>query len=567
MNTSKPTATWRVMQLELALGEDEARLAGARGARDRIRDARPRARRAHRPQGARRPAAAAASRRLRFVDLPRRRHRARRVQRRAKRLEQGPRRPGARSELRRRRRAKWWSSVIDARLREVRAAHGGRSSAPGRAGCSRPGCWRGNGSRGRWSSTAAAEARGTLADATWSRFHRTRVADPGVATCSSAKAARARTPTGSSTRAWTTRSRCRCSRSSSRAARTPGLVYDSAGAHRHGQACTGSCRGCRDRLTAATASRFGVEHPGRHAHGPGLVLQGAAVRAARRRRRGEVACSMRSMLRAGAQRARHVGRSCEAAGRSRSRRSRSSSACASSIRRSSIDEGRFGTGRVPEADLLGRRELRAWWREAGEGHAERVLSFCMCPGGRIVASVSEPGLPVHERDEQLDGTRSRVGQRPRSSTTVGPREFGDGRVRGRRLPAFELERHLLRGRRQPTTRAPAQGASRLPGGARDSAKPTAARATRARARRPGRRRRVAPAQARLFDAIAARAGAASSARSRGILSGNEGLLVGLESRSFGARAHAARRGHEADVARLREPVPGGRGRGPRGRAS
>jgi len=68
-----------------------------------------------------------------------------------------------------------------------------------------------------------------------------------------------------------------------------------------------------------------------------------------------------------------------------------------------IDAGCHGTG--PEVEQLGAASYRLV-SKAGHGVAG-VHSFCMCPGGRIVACVNEPGLlcragsSLHQRHEQL----------------------------------------------------------------------------------------------------------------------------------------------------------------------
>ena len=112
--------------------------------------------------------------------------------------------------------------------------------------------------------------------------------------------------------------------------------------------------------------------------------------------RGELALR-RADPRARAQRARHLARA-RGARASRSRPSPSSSACASSTRRRSIDRGapRRGAAR-PRCSARPTTASRA---SAGDG-APGAHSFCMCPGGQIVASVTEPGPAVHERHEQL----------------------------------------------------------------------------------------------------------------------------------------------------------------------
>ena len=99
-----------------------------------------------------------------------------------------------------------------------------------------------------------------------------------------------------------------------------------------------------------------------------------------------------------------------------------------------VDRGRYG--RDP---ALAARLGPSYYALVAHGRARigaAVHSFCMCPGGQIVASVSEPGLLVHERHEQL-------------APLVALRERGarrDGRSGGARGPfaGVELQEELER---------------------------------------------------------------------------------------------------------------------------
>lgn len=85
-----------------------------------------------------------------------------------------------------------------------------------------------------------------------------------------------------------------------------------------------------------------------------------------------------------------------------------------------VDLGRFG----PEADLA--RLGHAYYSlvsKAG-GDVPSVHSFCMCPGGQIVAAVSQPGLLC------TNGMSNSKHSSPFANSglvvTLGPKEFGDG---------------------------------------------------------------------------------------------------------------------------------------------
>jgi uncharacterized FAD-dependent dehydrogenase len=89
-----------------------------------------------------------------------------------------------------------------------------------------------------------------------------------------------------------------------------------------------------------------------------------------------------------------------------------------------VDRARHGEG--PEAALLGPAYYGLTCR-AGDD-APGAHSFCMCPGGQIVASVSEPGLLC---TNGMSNSRHSSGYANAAIvTTLGPREFGDGAFAG-----------------------------------------------------------------------------------------------------------------------------------------
>lgn len=103
-----------------------------------------------------------------------------------------------------------------------------------------------------------------------------------------------------------------------------------------------------------------------------------------------------------------------------------------------VDAGRHGSG--PEAALLGPAYYGLACR-AGAG-AAAAHSFCMCPGGQIVTSVSQPGLLC--TNGMSNSRHSSPFANAAIVTTLGPREYGpdtfDGVALQERLEraAFEM---------------------------------------------------------------------------------------------------------------------------------
>jgi uncharacterized FAD-dependent dehydrogenase len=183
-----------------------------------------------------------------------------------------------------------------------------------------------------------------------------------------------------------------------------------------------------------------------------------------------------------------------------------------------IDRGRYGGS--PEAKLLGAAYYNLVCK-AGKG-AAASHSFCMCPGGKIVASVNEAGLLC------TNGMSNSMHSSPWANaalvTTFGPNEFGrdpfDGIVFRQ-----DLERSFFEAGGSDYT-APAQRADDFLA-ARLSKNPHNSSYTFGTC--GGRIDRLLPTLAR--DAIA-RGLLRFEGQIRGF-AGPEGLLVGLESRSSG----------------------------------
>jgi len=181
-----------------------------------------------------------------------------------------------------------------------------------------------------------------------------------------------------------------------------------------------------------------------------------------------------------------------------------------------IDRGRYGDG--PEAKLLGAAYYNLVCK-AGQGAAP-CHSFCMCPGGKIVACVNEGGLLC------TNGMSNSMHSSPWANaalvTTFGPNEFGRGPFDG---AAFrqDLERSFFEAGGSDYT-APAQRADDFLAG-RLSKNPRNSSYTFGTC--AGRIDRLLPTIAR--DAIA-RGLLRFEGQIRGF-AGPEGLLVGLESRS------------------------------------
>lgn len=95
-----------------------------------------------------------------------------------------------------------------------------------------------------------------------------------------------------------------------------------------------------------------------------------------------------------------------------------------------ITRGRYGEG--PEAEALGAASYNLQCR-AGDGLGG-AFSFCMCPGGRIVASINEEGLLC--TNGMSNSTHSSRWANAALVTTLNPHEI---RAQLERTPAAELE--------------------------------------------------------------------------------------------------------------------------------
>lgn len=183
-----------------------------------------------------------------------------------------------------------------------------------------------------------------------------------------------------------------------------------------------------------------------------------------------------------------------------------------------ISAGRYGTG--PDAEALGVASYGLVCKAAGGLPA--VHSFCMCPGGRIVASVNEPGLLC--TNGMSNSRHSSAWANAALVTTLGPRETGAGVFAGvdfqRRLEALCFEAGGA-DYSAPAQRAPDFLAGREP----RAAGPSSYRLGTV----PGRLDRLLPEAVR--DAIR-RALERFDGQIPGF-AGPEALLVGIESRSSG----------------------------------
>ncbi|MBW2274581.1 MAG: NAD(P)/FAD-dependent oxidoreductase [Deltaproteobacteria bacterium] len=183
-----------------------------------------------------------------------------------------------------------------------------------------------------------------------------------------------------------------------------------------------------------------------------------------------------------------------------------------------IDAGRYGTG--PEAALLGPASYGLVCR--AQADKPGAHTFCMCPGGQIVATVNGT------RELCTNGMSNSRHSSPWANagvvTTVGPREFGSGPFAGvdlqRRLEGLFFEAG------GSDYRAPAQWAPDfLAGRASRSVGPTSYKLGVT----PGRIDALLPP--RIRDAL--RRGLERFDRQIAGFAGPEGLLVGIESRSSG----------------------------------
>ena len=183
-----------------------------------------------------------------------------------------------------------------------------------------------------------------------------------------------------------------------------------------------------------------------------------------------------------------------------------------------IDRGRYGEG--PEAAMLGPAYYNLVCK-AGDG-VPASYSFCMCPGGKIVASTNTPGLLC--TNGMSDSRHSSRWANAALVTTFGPDEFGPGPFAGVDFQD-NLERRFFDAGGGDYT-APAQSADDFLAG-RPTAKPRHSSYTFGT--RPGRIDTLLPPMAR--HAIT-RALLKYEQQIPGFSSG-AGLLVGLESRSSG----------------------------------
>jgi uncharacterized FAD-dependent dehydrogenase len=183
-----------------------------------------------------------------------------------------------------------------------------------------------------------------------------------------------------------------------------------------------------------------------------------------------------------------------------------------------IDRGRYGTS--PEAKLLGPAYYNLVCK-AGDGRPGSH-SFCMCPGGKIVACVNEAGLLC------TNGMSNSMHSSPWANAaivaTFGPREFGDGPFDGVDFQRRAEAAFFSAGGADYT--APAQQADDFLAG-RETRSPR--RSSYTFGTRPGRIDELLPALAR--EAIS-RGLRRFDRQIRGF-AGPDGLLVGLESRSSG----------------------------------
>jgi uncharacterized FAD-dependent dehydrogenase len=183
-----------------------------------------------------------------------------------------------------------------------------------------------------------------------------------------------------------------------------------------------------------------------------------------------------------------------------------------------ITRGRYGTG--PDADRLGPASYNLLCK--AEGNVPASFSFCMCPGGTIVASTNIPGLLC--TNGMSNSTHSSRWANAALVTTFGPAEYGPGPFAG---VAFQerLERKFFEAGGADYT-APAQGADdflagRLTEHTRHSSYTFGTV--------PGRIDTLLPPLARTAIARALRK---YDQQIPGFKSA-EGLMVGLESRSSG----------------------------------
>ena len=183
-----------------------------------------------------------------------------------------------------------------------------------------------------------------------------------------------------------------------------------------------------------------------------------------------------------------------------------------------IDKGRYGTS--PEAKLLGPAYYNLVLK-AGGG-LPSTFSFCMCPGGKIVASVNTPGLLC------TNGMSNSMHSFPWANaalvTTLGPDDYGPGPFAGVDYQE-DLERRFFKAGGADYS-APAQRASDFLAG-RVTEDPQAT--SYSFGAHPVRIDELLPK--RIRDAVTA--GLERFERQIPGFAGPEGLLVGIETRSSG----------------------------------
>jgi uncharacterized FAD-dependent dehydrogenase len=183
-----------------------------------------------------------------------------------------------------------------------------------------------------------------------------------------------------------------------------------------------------------------------------------------------------------------------------------------------IDAGRYGTG--SEARRLGPAYYSLVCK--AEGGLPGGYSFCMCPGGQIVASVSAPGLLC--TNGMSNSRHSSPFANAALVTTLGPPEFGDGPFDGVALQE-RLERSAFEAGGGDYT-APAQTVQDFLAG-RESR--TLGRTSYRFGTRPGRIDTLLPPRVR---AVVTRALGRFERQIPGF-AGPAAILVGVETRSSG----------------------------------
>jgi len=183
-----------------------------------------------------------------------------------------------------------------------------------------------------------------------------------------------------------------------------------------------------------------------------------------------------------------------------------------------IDEGRYGG--IPGADALGAASYNLVSKAGTD--VPGAHSFCMCPGGRIVASINEPGMLC--TNGMSNSTHSSRYANAAIVTTFGPREYGEGAFAGLALQRELEERFFAAGGGDYT--APAQRVDDFLE-RRDSSSLGGTSYTFGQI--PGRIDRLLPERARAALSVAL---ARFDRRIPGF-GGSAGILVGLESRSSG----------------------------------